>query len=112
MIVFGIILILVGAIAFLVGWTILQKRRKWLRTTGRAAGLVADGQIRYDVGDKTYALRVTRTNLDGRRIPVRYALANPGQARPDSPVAVWLTPVFFLLLGSGLMLVGVGLVNG
>ncbi|MFT4033881.1 MAG: hypothetical protein QM669_15815 [Siphonobacter sp.] len=112
MVVLGIILIVIGAIAFMVGWTILQKRRSWLKTTGLTAGLVEDGKVIYEVNGQRYGLKVTSTNLNGRRIPVRYSLATPGQARPYSPAATWVAPAFFMLLGSGLMFTGIGLIQG
>ncbi|WP_420154431.1 hypothetical protein [Siphonobacter sp.] len=111
MIVFGVIVTVIGAIAFMIGWTVLQKRRSWMKTTGRTFGQVEDGRIVYEVAGQSYALRITRTNLQGRSLPIRYALDKPGQSRIDAPLATWLAPGFFLLLGTGLLLIGIGMIK-
>ncbi|MDQ1088323.1 MULTISPECIES: DUF3592 domain-containing protein [unclassified Siphonobacter] len=112
MVVFGVIIIILGGMAFMIGWTILNKRRDWMKNTARVLGLVEEDRIVYEVDGKSYALRVTSTNIKGRSLPIRYSLQNPGQARVDAPLATWLAPAFFMLLGSGLLLTGIGMVKG
>ncbi len=112
MVVFGVIIIVLGGMAFLIGWTILNKRWDWMKGTARTLGVVEEDRIVYTVNGQSYALRITSTNIKGRSLPVRYSLQTPGQARIDAPLATWLAPAFFLLLGSGLILTGIGMVKG
>lgn len=121
-----LVLYISGIFSALLGFFIALRRQTWLRTTAVAQGTIVgvdektagSGQsrafpiVRYEADGRTFDYRspvpLPGPGLDriGRTVPIRYLQTDPGRARIDSPLSVWLAPGLFALLGLGLVLAG------
>jgi hypothetical protein len=120
------VLYILGIFCALLGFFIALRRQRWLGTTAVATGTIvgvderanASGTvrafpiIRYEADGRTFDYRspvpLPGPGLDriGRTVPIRYLQDDPGRARIDSPLSVWLAPALFVVLGVGLVLAG------
>jgi hypothetical protein len=122
----SLVLYLLGALTALLGFLILIRRQRWLRETVVTPGTIvgvdekatASGVrrtfpvVQYQADGRTFQYRSpvplpdAGTGRVGQALPIRYLRAEPGQARLDSPLSVWLAPALFMALGLGLVLLG------
>lgn len=121
-----LLLYFLGIFSVLLGFFIALRRQHWLGTTAVATGTIVGVDekttgggtlrafpiVRYEADGRTFDYRspvpLPGTGLDriGRTVPIRYLQTDPGRARLDSPLSVWLAPALFILLGMGSILAG------